>query len=68
MEQVHPTLLRIPDLRGVIRLQEVALKGQPSDYLVQHRHGWWMVTRLPDGETVYAGPGPVEVISSRAHL
>ena len=66
MEQAHPTLLRAPDLRGAIHLQEVALVGMPGDYLVQQHRGWWMVTRLTDGETVYAGPGPVEVIRSHA--
>ena len=66
MEQIHPTLLRVPDLSDVVRLQEVPLEGMPADYLVQQHHGWWMVTRLTDGETVYAGAGPVEVLRSRA--
>lgn len=61
VETIYPTLLRVPDLRGAVRLREIPLKGMPIDYLVQQHHGWWMVTSLTDGETVYAGPGPVEV-------
>lgn len=63
MEKTHPTLLRAPDLRGVIHQQEIPLGGAPADYLVQQHSGWWMVTRLTDGETVYAGPGPVKVFN-----
>lgn len=64
MGLIHSTLLCVPDLRGAVRLREIPLNGRPSDYLVQQHHGWWMVTRLTDGETVYAGSGPVELVVS----
>lgn len=64
VEPSYPTLLRVPDLREAVRQREIPLTGVPNDYHVQQRHGWWLVTRLTDGETVYAGPGPVEVVVS----
>ena len=64
VETIYATRLRVPGQRGAVRLREIPLKGMPIDYLVQQHHGWWMVTRLTDGETVYAGYGPVELVVS----
>jgi hypothetical protein len=58
--------MRYPILTDVLRTQELVLPGEPRDYIVQQHGGWWMVTRQADLQTVYVGPGPVEVLLSRA--
>lgn len=62
----HPTLLRHPCLTGVLGTREQPIPGTPGGYIVQQHSGWWLVTRQADLQTVYAGPGPVEVLPSRA--
>ena len=70
METTHlsryPTLIRYPDPGSALRGHEQEVPGQPSDYIVQQLGVWWMVTRQDSQETIYAGPGPVEVLQSRA--
>ena len=63
----HPTLLRHPVL-APHRLQgEEILPHAPEDYQVQQTAvDWWEVIEVGTGEVIYRGPGPVEVVQSRA--
>lgn len=61
-----PTLLRCPQIGSVLGALVAVIPGDPCDYIVQQHGAWWMVTRQDNQETIYAGPGPVEVLRSRA--
>lgn len=45
---------------------ETEILGNPEDFIVQQHGSWWMVTNRKNQETIYAGPGPVEVFRSPA--
>lgn len=60
------TLLRCPRLGSALGAQETMIPGDPADYVVQQHGPWWMVTRQDNQETIYAVPGPVELLRSRA--
>ena len=55
------TILIFPQLGSGPANLEAAIPGDPSDYIVQQHGAWWMVTRQNSQETIYAGPGPVQV-------
>lgn len=61
----HPTLLRVPGPPPTM-IEERVLALRPEAYLVAQRGAWWVVTVVATGEEVYRGPGPVEVLRSRA--
>lgn len=62
----HPTLLRRPNRDPLFRRVEETLPGAVSDYRVVQVGDAWSVVHEPTGREVYAGPGPVEVVRSRA--
>lgn len=62
----HPTLLRRPNADPIISRVEDFLSGSPADYRVLQEGDLWTVTRVLDGEVVYRGLGPVEVVRSPA--
>lgn len=66
MEPNHPTLLRRPNPGGIPSIVEDVVPGNPWDYSVLQVGDAWSVTHLPNGEVVYAGLGPVEVLRSPA--
>ena len=61
----HPTLLRKPGPPPTM-LEERFLPLAPAAYQVSQAGAWWVVTVVATGEEVYRGPGPVEVLRSRA--
>ena len=61
----HPTLLRMPPWLGID--EYAVLPGAPADYeIVQLRPGWLTVVRKADGQRIYTGVGPVELMRSPA--
>ncbi len=65
----HPTLLRRPELDLIGRVGLIAedtLPKPPDAYLVASDGAWWTVREVATAEIVYSGPGPVEVLRSRA--
>jgi hypothetical protein len=60
-----PTLLRMPSWLGLGIHEELELPLDPGDYKVTPGERW-TVTSLKNGETVYSGIGPVEVVRSPA--
>lgn len=65
----HPTLLRRPELdlighAGLI--VEDILPKPPDAYQVASVGAWWTVREVATAAIVYSGPGPVEVLRSRA--
>jgi hypothetical protein len=65
--QAHPTLLRHPILAPRRMLGEEVLPLAPEAYKVHRTEAdWWVVIETETGTTVYAGPGPVEVVRSPA--
>ena len=63
MELWHPTLLQMPSWLGQTEERELPL--HISAYAVtQPRPDWWEVRIQCTGETVYAGIGPVQVVSA----
>lgn len=61
----HPTLLRLPGPPPTM-LEERTLDLAPEAYLVAQHGSWWTVTVVATGAEVYRGPGPIEVLRSRA--
>ena len=59
------TLIRYPVPGKALSDHEIEVPGEPADYIVQQHDVWWMVTRRDNLETIYGGPGPVEVLQSR---
>lgn len=59
------TLLRTPSWLGPGVQEEYELPLQPGDYKVTPGERW-TVTSLKNGETVYSGIGPVEILRSTA--
>lgn len=65
----HPTILRMPSWLGHSIHEEMELPLQPGDYKVtpgQTNAHRWTVTQVKDGQIVYQGIGPVEVVASPA--
>ncbi|WP_322470307.1 hypothetical protein SOM08_06275 [Hydrogenophaga sp. SNF1] len=61
----HPTLMRVPGPPPVM-FEERILPLAPEAYQVSQAGAWCVVTVMATGEEVYRGPGPVEVLRSRA--
>jgi hypothetical protein len=61
----HPTLLRKPGPPPTM-IEERFLPLAPEAYQVSHAGAWWVVTVVATAEEVYRGPGPVQVLRSRA--
>jgi hypothetical protein len=61
----HPTLLRVPGPPPMM-VEERILSLAPEAYQVSQTGAWWVVTVVATGDEVYRGPGPVEVLRSRA--
>lgn len=62
----HPTLLRTPTWYGGMP-DELVLPLEPTAYHVeQTEQDTWTVTLKHNGEVVYHGIGPVEVVESPA--
>ncbi len=61
----HPTLMRVPGPPPTM-LEERFLPLEPEAYRVSHEGAWWLVTVVLTGVEIYRGPGPVEVLLSRA--
>lgn len=62
-------MLRRPELDihgNVLLIAEDRLPGPPQDYHVEHVASLWVVRVIATGEAIYRGPGPVEVLRSRA--
>jgi hypothetical protein len=57
------SLLRMPSWLGPGVHEEAELSLEPGDYKVTPGERW-TVTVLKTGETVYAGIGPVEILSA----
>jgi hypothetical protein len=57
------TLLRTPSWLGREIHEEYELPLQPGDYKVTPGERW-TVTSLKTGEAIYAGIGPVEIVTS----
>jgi hypothetical protein len=65
----HPTLLRRPELDLIGRaglIAEDILPKPPEAYRVASDGEWWTVREVDTAAIVYSGPGPVEVLQSRA--
>lgn len=62
----HPTLLRVPGPPPTM-LEERILDLPPTAYAVSRpTPDVWVVRVVATGQEVYRGPGPVEVLRSRA--
>ena len=61
----HPTLLRVPGLPPTM-VEERVLDLPPAAYQVGRAGAWWTVTVAATGAEIYRGPGPIEVLRSRA--
>lgn len=62
----HPTLLRKPGAPPTM-VEERFLDQAPEDYAVSRpTPDVWVVRLVATGKEAYRGPGPVEVVRSRA--
>ncbi len=62
----HPTLLRMPSWYSAEAHDEIPLLLRPEDYEIIHAGDRVRVIERATGQLVYAGPGPVEVVTSPA--
>lgn len=63
-EQRHPTLLRIPSWLGPTMTEEIRLDLPPDGYELSTRGDRVRVVERATGQLVYAGIGPVEIVTS----
>lgn len=68
MKPKHPTLLRIPSKYIREAAGELVLPRPPEHYDVRQVGDEWRVTIGGTEELIYAGAGPVEIITSTAPL
>lgn len=66
IEQRHPTLLRMPSWLGQSVTEEIRLDLPPDGYEVTTKGDRVRVVERATGQLVYAGIGPVEIITSSA--
>lgn len=57
------TLLRMPEWFGVPELKP--LPAPPEAYRIMEPQRGWFEVRGPDGDLVYSGLGPVQVLPAR---
>lgn len=66
IEQRHPTLLRMPSWLGPATTEEIRLDLPPDGYEVTTKGDRVRVVERATGQLVYAGVGPVEIVTSNA--
>lgn len=66
IEQRHPTLLRMPSWLGPSVTEEIRLDLPPDSYEVTTNGDRVRVVERANGQLVYAGIGPVEIVTSKA--